>query len=208
LLRAARIQIGALKEAVQKAQDAEQWLSDEHAAAEEHARIAEAQSRDYAFRIQQLTDRIRERGEDPDANVALPENWSTFVEWCDERLAGLVTLSQRARKELRQPQFDDPQMAARSLKWLANEYRARRLHGGDGALHGSAIEAGLKNERCGTDAFEIDWAGSRHEVDWHIKNGGNTRYPSRCLRIYYFWDDASQQVVIASMPAHVRSGAT
>ena len=45
-------------------------------------------------------------------------------------------------------------------------------------------------------------------VEWHIKNGGNTRDPRRCLRIYYFWDEDSQQVVIATMPAHIQTGAT
>ena len=40
------------------------------------------------------------------------------------------------------------------------------------------------------------------------ENGGNTRDPRRCLRIYYFWDEESQMVVIATMPAHIRTGAT
>jgi hypothetical protein len=70
------------------------------------------------------------------------------------------------------------------------------------------ISGGFVNERCGTDSFQIDWQGTRYEVEWHLKNGGNTRDPSRCLRIYYLWDEASQQVVIASMPAHIRSGAS
>lgn len=68
--------------------------------------------------------------------------------------------------------------------------------------------SGIRNEPCGADAFCIDWQGERREVKWHIKNGGNTRDPARCLRIYYFWDEAGRQVVIASMPAHIRTEAT
>jgi hypothetical protein len=70
------------------------------------------------------------------------------------------------------------------------------------------IEAGVKNTHCGSDEFDIEWQGRTQQVEWHIKNGGNTREPRRCLRIYYFWDDASQQAVIASMPAHRRSDAS
>ncbi len=49
--------------------------------------------------------------------------------------------------------------------------------------------------------------GKRVEVEWHVKNGGNTTDPTRCLRIYYFWDDAEERVVIASMPDHIPNGA-
>ena len=118
-----------------------------------------------------------------------------------------MLLSPRARREVTAPTFADVSAAARCLLWLANEYRDRRLQGGDGDLR-LKLEGGLANERCGADTFQIDWQGVRTNVEWHIKNGGNTRDPTRCLRIYYFWDEAGQQVVIASMPGHLRSGAT
>jgi hypothetical protein len=42
----------------------------------------------------------------------------------------------------------------------------------------------------------------------HLKNGGNTRDPMRCLRIYFFWDDDEQQVVVGSLPAHLENHMT
>jgi hypothetical protein len=54
----------------------------------------------------------------------------------------------------------------------------------------------------------FDVQGRRLEADWHIKNGGNTRDPWRCLRISYRWDDVTQQIVVAEMPAHGRAGAS
>ena len=60
----------------------------------------------------------------------------------------------------------------------------------------------------GGDSFECVWNGSRHTVDWHIKNGTGTRDPRRCLRIYYFWDDDGRTVVVASMPSHRRTART
>jgi hypothetical protein len=99
-------------------------------------------------------------------------------------------------------------LAARCLLWLANEGRERRIEGGEGSLGEQVIVEGVRNSHCGGDAFEIDWHSQRHVVDWHIKNGGNTRDPRRCLRIYYFWDPATQQIVVAEMPAHRRTSAT
>jgi hypothetical protein len=206
-LKAARAQIGALKEDLSKALDAQQWLSDEHKTGEDRAKTAEAQLTAASYRIRQLIEQLKERGESPDANILLPTIWTDFADWCEKNLIGRVLLSPRARREVKAPMFRDIAVTARCMLWLANEYRERRLNGGDGDLR-IQIESGIQNDRCGADSFQIDWQGAPTDVEWHIKNGGNTRSPDRCLRIYYFWDDASQQVVIASMPAHIHTGAT
>ena len=206
-LSAAQTQIAALKDDLTTAEEMQELLSDELDAAEDRAQTAEAQLTAASYRIQQLLDQIKAQGESPDANISLPSSWEEFADWCDQNLVGRVLLSPRARREVKGPQFKDIAAAARCLLWLANDYRERRLNGGDGDLR-IQIESGLHNDRCGADSFKIDWQGRRVDVDWHVKNGGNTRSPARCLRIYYFWDDAMQQVVIASMPAHVRTGAT
>jgi hypothetical protein len=70
------------------------------------------------------------------------------------------------------------------------------------------LEQGIRNSPSGADEFGVWWQGQQHTADWHIKNGGNTRDPRRCLRIYYFWDATTQQVVIADMPAQRTTGAT
>lgn len=206
-LRAATAQIEALKEDLRRAEEAQQWLSDEHKAAEERAQNLERLLFAAKCRIQQLLDQLKARGVEPDRGIALPNDWDTFADWCDEKLSGRVVLSGRARREVKSANFDHPQTAARCLLWLANEYRDSRITGGSGDLR-KPIEEGIYNERCGADSFEFDWDRRKVSVEWHIKNGGNTRDPRRCLRIYYFWDEESQQVVIASMPAHIRTGAT
>ncbi|MCS6997621.1 MAG: hypothetical protein NZ533_11895 [Casimicrobiaceae bacterium] len=206
-LRAAQAQIDALKDDLRRSQETQQWLSDEHKAIEEYAKNLEQQLRGAQFRIQQLLAQIKARGEEPDAGIALPNDWDVFADWCDEVLSGRVVLSGRARRETKSPVFDDPQTAARCLLWLANEYRDSRINGTGSDLR-KPIAEGIHNERCGADSFEFDWGGRKVFVEWHIKNGGNTRDPRRCLRIYYFWDEERQVVVIATMPAHIRTGAT
>lgn len=206
-LKAAQIQIDALKDDLERSRaETEQWLS-EYERADEEARNYQQQLRGAQFRIQQLLAQIKERGDEPDSAVQLPESWDAFADWCDEILSGRVMLSGRARRETKSADFDDPQTAARCLLWLANEYRDSRMNGAAGDLR-KPIADGIHNERCGADSFDFAWNGRQVPVEWHIKNGGNTRDPRRCLRIYYFWDEESQVVVIATMPAHVRTGAT
>lgn len=206
-LRAARAQIDALKDDLRRSAETQQWLSDEHKSIEEHAQNLEQQLRGAQFRIQQLLAQIKARGDEPDAGIPLPESWDAFADWCDEVLSGRVVLSARARREIKSADFDDPQTAARCLLWLANEYRDSRINGASSDLR-KPVDEGIYNERCGADSFEFGWNNRKVPVDWHLKNGGNTRDPRHCLRIYYFWDEDSQLVVIATMPAHIRTGAT
>lgn len=206
-LKAAQIQVDALKDDLERSKaETEQWLS-EYGRAEEEAQNYQLQLRGAQFRIQQLLAQIKERGDEPDSAVQLPESWDAFADWCDEILGGRVMLSSRARRETKSADFDDPQTAARCLLWLANEYRDSRMNGATGDLR-KPIADGIHNERCGAETFDFAWNGRQVPVEWHIKNGGNTRDPRRCLRIYYFWDEESQVAVIATMPAHVRTGAT
>lgn len=206
-LQAAQTRIDALKDDLRRSLETQQWLSDEHKSIEEHAQSLEQQLRGARARIQQLLAQIKAHGGKPDAGIPLPERWDTFADWCDEVLSGRVVLSGRARRGIKSAAFDDPRTAARCLLWLANEYRDSRTEGGSSDLR-KPIKEGIRNDRCGADSFEFSWGNRNVAVEWHIKNGGNTHDPCRCLRIYYFWDEDSQMVVIATMPAHIRTGAT
>lgn len=206
-LAAAQAQIAALKDDLRRAADTQQWLSDEHKSAEERAQTLEQQLHGAHCRIQHLADQIKARGGDLDIDAPLPTTWAEFADWCDRVLSGRVALEAPARREVRSAQFEDPQAAARCLLWLASEYRDSRINGSDGDLR-KPIADGIHNDRCGADSFDYTGSDGRVTVEWHIKNGGNTRDPRRCLRIYYYWDEASQIVMVVSMPAHRRSGAT
>lgn len=207
-LEAARVRLTFLQDQLKEAEKYQQQFSDLHDAAEDRAETAETQLRAAAFRIQQLVEQLKVSGLTPDAKIELPTAWEDFGNWCDVHLAGRVILTPQARHSIRSPEFEDMNLAARCLLWLGNEYRIAKLGEPDGSLRDRIIEGGVINAHCGADTFEMEWQGEKHEVDWHIKSGGNTRDPQRCLRIYYFWDEASQQAVIASMPEHRRTNAS
>jgi hypothetical protein len=207
-LDAANARIEVLERQFRDQKASLEYFDAEHQVAEERAETAEEQARASAFRIQQLLGQLEANGDVADANVELPEAWADFSGWCDVHLAGRVVLSPAARHAVRAPMFTDVQMAARCLLWLANNCRARRLEGGEGSLRDEVVEDGIRNSHCGEDQFDLTWQGLRYTADWHIKSGGNTRDPVRCLRIYYFWEPNTQQIVVADMPAHRRTSAT
>jgi hypothetical protein len=207
-LIAAKARINALEQQSTQSQAELDYFDSEHKRAEERAEAAEEQVRASNFRIQQLLEQVKAAGDTPDTKLELPESWAHVSNWCDVYLAGRVVLTPTARRATRSPEFEDFQIAARCLLWLANECRNRRLAGGQGSVQEEVVEDGIRNTHCGADQFDLDWQGQRYTADWHIKNGGNTRDPKRCLRIYYFWDPGTAQMVIADMPAHRRTDAT
>lgn len=151
-------------------------------------------------------DRTEPQEERAGPGIAMPVTWKEFPAWCGEHLADRLILSPRARNTIKKTQYEDVETAAKCLLWLAGDYRRARLDGAGDDLRGP-IESGLWNDRCGGDSFPFDWNGRRVEVEWHVKNGGNTTDPARCLRIYYFWDETGRRVVVASMPDHIPNGA-
>jgi len=207
-LQAARDRIESLERQLEDEKASSNYYSSEHDKIEDRAKAAEEQLRASAFRIQQLVEQLHEQGTGEDSRIEFPDNWADFANWCDVCFAGRVVLTPAARRGVRDPEFEDMALAARCLIWLANEGRSRRVEGGEGSLRDEFVEDGIRNAHCGNDAFDFKWQGRNYEADWHIKNGGNTRDPSRCLRIYYSWDSNTQQILIAEMPAHRRTGAT
>lgn len=206
-LETALRRVEALEAEVKDARsEAEQAL--ELAEAEEaRAKAAEVQFNAARVRLQALEEQLNARGVSPDATLSIPTTWDGFADWCDQAFVGRLALTPAARRGLRKPEFADVGLVGRCIKWLASTCRERRIKGG-GSLANIPIGNGIENAPCGGDTFEFDYQGQRFSADWHVKSGGNTRDPIRCLRIYYTFDEATQQILIADMPAHRRTGAT
>jgi hypothetical protein len=201
-LAAAEARIVALENDLREEIAAQEFFDSETKKAEERATASEAQYRASVYRIQDLQERIRTNTGGLQDNEVLPQSWEEFANWCDVQLAGQVAITPLVRRQIKNPEFLDVAAAARCLKWLGDDYRKGRIDGSTTDYRDYSIEPGLWNSPCGGDEFEFDWQGRRHTADWHIKSGGNTRDPTRCLRIYFAWEPETQQVVIAHMPAH------
>lgn len=111
----------------------------------------------------------------------MPEDWNGFADLCDDVLSGGVTLSSKARPEVKSASFDEPQTATRCLHGLANEYRNFRLNGSTGDLR-KLLESGIQNDYTGGDNLEFKWNDRDVAVESHIKNGANTHEPTVAIK--------------------------
>lgn len=207
-LRAAVRRIRELENELDRLRDENEYYLAEHEDATQRAESAEEQLRGARYRIKQLVERGQPGSNADVVDDDLPESWPDVAPWCSRALAGRLVLAPQARRNSRAPNFGDLAQVVRCLRWLADECRDQYLNGGGTTLREAQVEDGVRNSHCGNDAFEFDCQGQRYLADWHIKNGGNTRDPGRCLRIYYTWDDIEQVIIVADLPAHRRTDAT
>lgn len=206
-LKAAHQRIEALTQELDDAKDEVDQYIDLAEEAEERAKLAEGSHHQFQARLEVLQEALLQKGIEPHAGIRCPEEWDNLIDWCDEFLVGRLALAPQARRGIKKADFRDPLVACECLMWLAFEGRQRRIEGG-GTLANITINPGIENAHCGSDSFEFDWQGGRMTADWHVKNGGNTRDPRRCLRIYYGFDDVARQIIVADMPGHRRTGAS
>jgi hypothetical protein len=207
-LKVAQDRLAALEREVAHARSEQNYYVDEFEKERRRADLSERQSQIAGYRIQELTKKLTSRGVDPNAETVLPTCWDNLADWTERELAGLVVLTGSARRGLKKAHFEDVPLVARCLLWLGKMNRTARVEGGDGTLRDAAVEEGVWNRPCGGDAYDFDWSGRRLSADWHIKNGGNTRDPNRCLRIYYAFDEQTQQIIVSDLPAHRETAAS
>lgn len=207
-LAVAMKRIEALEKEVTEKDIEQDYYLTEYQEERARAEAAEHQFSAATYRIRQLTDQIQSSGDPIDKSFSIPSDWNELHHWCDQHLLGRLTITSTARRNSKNPEYRDVEQVARCLLWLANDCLTARVEGASGSIREAVVEDGVRNSPCGSDTFDFDWQGRRLSADWHIKNGGNTRDPARCLRIYYCFDEQAQQIIVSDMPAHRRTGAT
>jgi hypothetical protein len=55
--------------------------------------------------------------------------------------------------------------------------------------------------------YFVKYLERRIKIDMHLK-GGNSRDPRYCFRIYFFWSDENQRVVVAWLPSYLENRIT
>ncbi len=180
-------------------------------------RTMEAESRIFALnsRIAALERRLQQEMKiDSDSELEIPTSFDRIREWVDRNFAGRLILTSRAARSTKNAVFEEPELAYRSLRLLGNEYRSMKIEGGENrikAFKKACQLLGLENSQTGDEArlmekggeFVVQHKGRRQLLNFHLKNGGNTRDPRRCFRLYYFWDDEEQVAVVGSLPGHL-----
>lgn len=176
--------------------------------------LLQAQARAFALkaRIEELESRLAQAGLRP-ADAPLPESLDGFESWCATHLAGQVEIHNRALKGIKRSLYHDVPFIYRTLLMLRDHYVPMRRRPSEAAraAYEQALQrlnleegASIATERASEegDAYFVLHDGQRRQLERHLKKGVS-RDPRHCFRLYFFWDEDSQQVVVGWLPSHL-----
>ena len=146
----------------------------------------------------------------------LPEKctYKNLAAWLKNNFANKVVLSPRAQRSLKSAAYEDVKLVYRALEMLGTEYwnmrkglipksefdkRCNELH--------LEEDATITDNRAGErddNYFLLDDKGQRKRLDRHLKKGRG-HDEKNCLRIYFYWDDDDEVVVIGNLPGHLET---
>lgn len=202
LIESLKKQVQSLEAQVDDAKEMEAIALEENEIFLARAEEAEARARNITGQIQYLKANSQKPKEATDDHVSRPSDWGDFAKWVEREFAGQIVLTGAAKREIKKAKFTKIDLACDCIEWLSKEGISTRIAGADGTSTREAqVAEGAIHAHCGGDAYDFDWEGQRHTADWHIK-GSSSRDPKLCLRIYFAWDDQSQQIIISHMPSH------
>lgn len=180
------------------------------------AESARSEAASLRARIAHLEHALLERG--PIWATPIPSTLDELGEWASVNLAGSIVLLNRALRAAKKSAFENARLAYEALLVLRDFYVPMRRGGAINAreeylqrlqelgLEESASFAGTRAAEQGDEYF-VDYGGRRRELDRHLK-GGNSRDVRFGFRLYFFWDEDTQQVVVGSLPEHLSTRAS
>lgn len=185
------------------------WLEKDHIAKQldEEKRI----SFSLRSRLNQLKELLADRGMDEE--IVIPKDYSQLIEWVHKYYSDKIIVHPRARRGLKDAEFEDVELVYCCLKLLGDDYVSMRR--GDitrvdfdkkCAELGVEESGAISDNRAGElgDTYFLDYRNSKIKLDRHIVKGNATRDPKAILRIYFFWDDEEEKVVIGWLPSHLK----
>jgi hypothetical protein len=180
-------------------------------------------SSEQADELRQLQSRVREVmslqagwapsfDEEPEDVMQPPPNLDGLPAWALAQ-SDRITILPRALNGAKKSLYENPAAVYGALELLAGPYRAHRLGELDKQGFTAALsEAGLQLAGSvgssiagshGEDYF-VTWRGRRRFLEMHLLKGGG-RDERYCLRIYFFWDDATGQAIVGWLPSHLNN---
>ncbi len=170
-----------------------------------------AQNSSLRHRIEELERKFQDAGRSIQSEI--PDNLDDFESWCRVNITGSVELHNRAIQGAKKSVYKDPSLIFRTLLMLRDHYVPMRRAGGNERREafnsacqklGVFEEQSITEQRAGEegDTYFVKYAGQRSFLDRHLKKG-TSRAKEHCFRIYFFWDDDSQQVVVGWLPSHL-----
>ena len=177
------------------------------------AREAVKEERAKYHALQQHTEHLKTLAESQAEITTLefPEDLSVLNSWVNKHFAEFLVMLPRAVKGAKKSKFSDTELICKCLIILANQYvPMKRGELSKQQCDLACKELGVEITPTGDegtlgqwpDEYYVHYGGQRIFLKMHLKKGTGSD-PANCLRIYFFWDKQSKQVVIGSMPEHL-----
>jgi hypothetical protein len=204
-----RKELGELKK------DSDQLLQtadEERQQALQAAQQANARAEALKRQVQALETRLEEIGERP-SDIPTPDTLDEFEEWCQRYLTGHVELHNRAYQGVKKSQYHDNRFMYQALLLLRNFYvpMRRQPSGAAKAAYDAECQRlsleesdSISDSRLGEqgETYIVNYAGKKCALDRHLKHG-TSKEQRFCFRLYFFWDEDSEQAVVGWLPSHL-----
>jgi hypothetical protein len=141
-----------------------------------------------------------------------PESYEEVASWIQSEFAGRIQLCGKALRGLRDSKYEDIGLVCDAIELLATSYVDSK-RGTQSAWHHFEVEIArwgidfsksISNTRAGEqgDEYFVSYRGRKQFLEWHLKKG-NSRDPRRDLRIYFFWDEEDEEIVLGYLTGHL-----
>lgn len=157
-------------------------------------------------------------GASSQAEIPAEPTYDALPDWISRNYPGRLFLHARAARSLKDALYEDVGLVYRCVQLLATAYYGycTGTYTREQFLEACrAVDPALDERPAITDTaageqgetYFVRYGGRRRKLERHLVKGSNKdrRY---CLRIYYFWDDQDQVVVIGDLPHHLDTSAT
>ena len=195
------------------------WREAESELNEAWRRLEESRSETYRLnqRVRVIESQFRARG-DANPSTPTPADLNSLKDWAAESPAGSVIITNRALRGAKESAYEEPGLVYQSLLLLRDYYVPMRREGGDELTRqyeeglrrlGLEDSGSITRTRSGEqgDEYFILHNGRRRELDRHLKKG-NAREPRHCFRLYHFWDEEAEQLVVGWLTSHLETRAS
>jgi hypothetical protein len=184
---------------------------DEYNYADSEVKAAQSERDQYRSQVmamRTLVQRLELQLGSREAPVSFPSSLEGLDEWVSKEYPGRMVLLNRAARVAKKSPFTDPELVYRSLDRLAREYVDARRSGKP--LDGLFDDLGVGLERTGDpnrlshwkEKYFVPHRGANQFLEWHLKKGTDHN-ESNTLRIYFFYDEDDEQVIVGHLPSHL-----
>jgi hypothetical protein len=137
-----------------------------------------------------------------------PETFEDLGIWVETNFPDRLIVMNRAIRAARKSPFADPQLVYKSLEVLANGYVDARRSGQ--SIDDLFSNVGVHLERTGDPTTLAQWKeqyfvphrGRDRFLEWHLKKGAD-KNERNTMRIYFFYDEDDEIVIVGHLPGHL-----